>query len=351
MSEKGVGHSVRKFLFIVKRKFKNLRLRISGKPLYTKKQFDIFNKLESGDLILGKMPMSDSELYDVPDGHRHRPYLVIKKKSDKVICLQGSHRQYSDDRETFKINIADFGQYNGDTFFSISEYYEIPVENINKNIGSLTDKQLKALQRMLMLGENKNKDAVHFENVDNVFKFGDIVDNGKGLFLIANDKNNALKGYRLTEKPIRNAFTFSLDNKQMYTDFYSYRNLKPEFIKLVKHLPSNKVSNLKRFMREGVYVRPGDVIKDNLELYYVFKTVKNEINAYPLSRKKINHAVKVQVGKKEYYVNVRKIVKFTNLRRDRVQYTLSEKQIRQIKGERKEARVPAETKKGKNKTL
>ena len=351
MGDKSVGHSVRKFLFIVKRKIKNFRLKVSGKPLYTRKQFDIFSELKPGDLILGKMPMSDSELYDVPDGHRHRPYLVVKKEKDRVICLQGSHRQYSDDKETFKVNIANFGQYNGDTFFSISDNYEIPVENINKNIGSLTEKQLKALQRMLMVNDTGKKSAIHFENVDNVFKFGDIVDNGKGLFLITNDKNDALKGYRLTEKPIRNAFTFTLDNRQMYTDFYSYRNLRPEYIKLVKHLPSNKVSNLKHFAREGIYVRPGDVIKDNLELYYVFKTVKNEIYAYPLSRKKINNAVKLQIGKKEYYVNVRQIEKFTNLRRDRVQYVLSDKQIRQIKGERKEARVPREKSKGKKKTL
>lgn len=351
MNEKGVGHSVSKFLFIVKRKFKNLRLRISGKPLYTRKQYDIFSKLKPGDLILGKMPMSDSELYDVPDGHRHRPYLVIKKEDNKVMCLQGSHRQYSDDRETFKTNIANFGQYNGDTFFGITEKYDIPIENINKNIGSLTDKQLKALQRMLMLNETDTKAAIHFDNVTNVFKFGDIVDNNKALYLITNDKNDALKGYRLTEKPIRNAFTFSLDNRQLYTDFYSYRNLRPEYIKLIKHLPSNKVTNLKRFLREGVYVRVGDIIKDNLELYYVFKTVKNEIHTYPLSRKKINNAVKIQAGKKEYYVNVRKIEKFTNLRRDRVQYTLSDKLIRQINTGRKDARVPAETQKGKKKTL
>ena len=351
MSEKGVGHSVSKFLFIVKRKIKNFRLKVSGKPLYTKIQFDIFTKLEPGDLILGKMPMSDSELYDVPDGHRHRPYLVIKKGEKSVTCLQGSHKQYSEDDETFKTNIANFGQYNGDTFFSIAEKYEIPVENINRNIGSLTDKQLKALQRMIMLNDKDSKTAFKFEKVNNIFKFGDIVDSGKGLFLITNDKNDSLKGYRLIERPVRNSFTFSLDNKQLFIDFYSYRTLRPEYIKLVKHLSSNKISNLKRFLREGVYVRAGDVIKDKTDFYYVFKTVKNELHTYPLSRQKINNAVKVRISKKDYYINVRKIVKFTNLRRDRIYYTLSEKQMQHVSGERKEARVPQEKPKGKTKTL
>ena len=93
MSEKkGLIHSLEKFVFLVKRRIKKAKLKASGKPQYTVSQLKIFQQLQPGDLILGKMPMSDRKLYEVPDGHRHRPYLVLRKNKKTVTCLQGSHK-------------------------------------------------------------------------------------------------------------------------------------------------------------------------------------------------------------------------------------------------------------------
>ncbi len=337
MSNKGIVYSVKKFLFLFKRKTKKLKLKLAGKPQYTNKQLQIFQQLKIGDVILGKMPMSDRELYDVPDGHRHRPYLVVKKGRNAVTCLQGSHKQYSEDSDTFSINIANFGQYNGDTFFSVTDYYDIPIENINRKLMSLSEKELVRLERGLMVRSDQ-ADIIHLDNVARKFQFGDIVKSGKKEYLITNDRDNVLKGYQLTEKPVRNGFSLMVNNRHLYVDLHQFRTFNSTHLSLVRPLTDTKISELKRFIRTGIYIKPGDVIRIKYEFYYVFKTIRNEIHTYHLSTQRLENSVKIKISNRNYYVNVRNIVKFTDLKRDVVYYTLSDKLLQYINESKKKVR-------------
>ncbi|MBQ3375595.1 MAG: hypothetical protein IJG49_04205 [Erysipelotrichaceae bacterium] len=345
MSEKkGLGRTIEKFVFLVKRKFRKDKLAMRGKPQYTVNQNNIFLQLKPGDIFLGKMPMSDSELYDVPDGHRHRPYLVIKKNKKNVTALQGSHRQYGRDKETFKIILPDFGQYNGETYFSTLETFEVPIENINKYISSLTDSQMSALQRMLTVQEKGSAKINSLDNVPVKFKMGDIVSDGKNTYLVTNDKDGVAKGYLLGKKTYRNGFSIMLNNEQYHADIYQYKILNGNNLELVTTLNKNRMTELHRFLSAGVFVKVGDIIKIGNEYFYVFKTYRDEIQTYPLSNKKSANTIKVNFGKKEMYLNPRKVVKFSNLRRDVVYYSGNEKLINYVNINRKNIKVKEDKK-------
>ncbi|MBQ1303486.1 MAG: hypothetical protein IIY51_01120 [Erysipelotrichaceae bacterium] len=340
MSEKkGLIHSLEKFVFLVKRRIKKAKLKASGKPQYTVSQLKIFQQLQPGDLILGKMPMSDRKLYEVPDGHRHRPYLVLRKNKKTVTCLQGSHKQYSDDKETFKTTIPDFGQYEGVSYFSTLEYYELPIENINKLIGSLSETQKQALERKLLIMESASRHVTHLDNMDQVIRIGDIIRSRNTLYLITNDRDNIPKGYALSEKKIRNSFNVTVDNVQYYTDLHDYKIFNPAEIQLTGAIPKEKINDLRRFISNGAFVGVGDIINVKNQYYYVFKTVKNEVHAYPLNTKQTVNTIKVNFHNKEFYLNPRKIVRFSDLRRDVVVYSANEKMRKYININRKKIAV------------
>lgn len=340
MSEKkGLMHSLGKLVFLVKRKIKKARLKASGKPQYTVNQLKIFQQLQPGDLILGKMPMSDRKLYEVPDGHRHRPYLVLKKNKKTVTCLQGSHKQYSDDKETFKTTIPDFGQYDGESYFSTLEYYEIPIENINKLIGSLSETQKQALERKLLIMESASRRVIHLDRMDQVIRIGDIIRSKNKLYLITNDRDNIPKGYALSERKIRNSFAVTVDSVQYYADLHDYKIFNPAEIQLTGAIPKNKISDLHRFVSNGAFVGVGDIINVKNQYYYVFKTLKNEVQVYPLSEKQSANTIKVNFSKKEMFLNPRKIVRFSDLRRDVVVYSANEKMKKYININRKKIAV------------
>ena len=340
MSEKkGLAYSLEKFVFLVKRKIKQVKLKASGKPQYTVNQLKMFQRLQPGDLFLGKMPLSDRKLYEVPDGHRHRPYLVIKKNKDTITALQGSHKQYSDDKETFKVTIPDFGQYDGETYFSTLEYFDIPIENINKELGSLTDTQKEALERKMMMMESASMNVMHLDNINKVIRIGDIVKYKNGYYIITNDKDGIPKGYSLTDKKIRNTFSFTSDNVQYYADLHDYKIFNPNELRLTGAIPKNRVNDLRRFISNGAFVGVGDIINVKNQYYYVFKTFKNEVHCYPLSSKQSENTIKINFSKKEMYLNPRKIVKFTDLRRDAVVYSGNEKMVKYVNINRKKIAV------------
>ena len=340
MSEKkGLMHSLGKFVFLVKRKIKKARLKASGKPQYTVNQLKIFQQLQPGDLILGKMPMSDRKLYEVPDGHRHRPYLVLRKNKKTVTCLQGSHKQYSDDKETFKTTIPDFGQYDGESYFSTLEFYEIPIENINKLIGSLSETQKQALERKLLIMESASRHVTHLDRMDQVIRIGDIIRSKNRLYLITNDRDNIPKGYALSERKIRNSFAVTVESVQYYADLHDYKIFNPAEIQLTGAISKNKISDLHRFVSNGAFVGVGDIINVKNQYYYVFKTLKNEVQAYPLSDRQSANTIKVNFSKKEMYLNPRRIVRFSDLRRDVVVYSANEKMRKYININRKKIAV------------
>lgn len=46
----------------------------------TKEQEEIYNKIESGDIVFCTMPYSREKLEQIPEGHRIRPYVIAKKE-------------------------------------------------------------------------------------------------------------------------------------------------------------------------------------------------------------------------------------------------------------------------------
>ena len=65
---------------------------INEKVNIAKKQKEIFEKVQSGDMIWDQMPLNKKELSEIEENHRIRPYLIVKKEKNFLFCYQSSSK-------------------------------------------------------------------------------------------------------------------------------------------------------------------------------------------------------------------------------------------------------------------
>lgn len=75
-----------KNIFVTKKKFEEISKKIRGIDLYSEEQSILFNYLKEADVVFCHMPLKASTLYDIPEGHRTRPYVIVRKDDN---CLYG----------------------------------------------------------------------------------------------------------------------------------------------------------------------------------------------------------------------------------------------------------------------
>ena len=56
------------------------------------KQVEIFAKTQAGDMLWCSMPLSKKEISKIDINHRIRPYLVVKKEKNFLLCYQSSSK-------------------------------------------------------------------------------------------------------------------------------------------------------------------------------------------------------------------------------------------------------------------
>lgn len=56
-------------------------------------QIGLFEDLDFGDIVYAKMPLTASELEQVPEGHQARPYFVVGKRGRYVLAVPGTSKE------------------------------------------------------------------------------------------------------------------------------------------------------------------------------------------------------------------------------------------------------------------
>lgn len=64
--------------------------KINNKLCTAGQQRKIFQETQIGDLLWCKMPLPKKQLKQIEESHRIRPYLVIEKKPNFLLCYQST---------------------------------------------------------------------------------------------------------------------------------------------------------------------------------------------------------------------------------------------------------------------
>ena len=68
---------------------KNIYYKIKSSKL----QRENFSRIKPGDMIWAKMPLKRRKLKEILEEHRVRPYLVVRKDKNCLICYQSSSKK------------------------------------------------------------------------------------------------------------------------------------------------------------------------------------------------------------------------------------------------------------------
>ena len=123
-------------------------------------QKDIFNQIQPGTVIYCDMPLNQDRLMHIPEGHRTRPYVIVKKGEKNVYgyaCATHLRSSLTYD-QLFKLeNFAyqkDIQKYV-DSFVQLDKPFRIPISNILDLFYELDEKTLFDIELQIRALEKK----------------------------------------------------------------------------------------------------------------------------------------------------------------------------------------------------
>lgn len=269
-----IKNLIEKIKFVLNRKFLKIKNVVNKTP-YTESQKRVFDEIHPGELIYAEMPLGDAALYDVPEGHRVRPYVVVRKEKDRLICYPSSHKKgnYKNKfREfAFKKSRNDTRFKGGrkvateqDSYIDLYKVSEIKIEKLISIFMHPKEGESERLERQLTILKNQGKGAYTMD-IAFPLKEGDLVILGpyKYGFIYSTHKDDifAHPAYKKVKK-------FEMDNfvKAYYGTYYYFVDTKTQ-IKLNKE-------NSRHLINSMDYSEFSKFIQDKKSLKYEEKKEK-----------------------------------------------------------------------------
>ncbi|MDO5649980.1 MAG: hypothetical protein Q4G11_05185, partial [Gallicola sp.] len=156
--------------FVWTRRWTRIKKRILGQKLYSPEQKALFDRIKIGQVVYAEMPLADKSLFDIPEGHRCRPYIVTGKTASSLFCHAGSHKKsnYLTNKNTFKLhrslNTTHYRQgkernSKNDSYYDLSEVKELPIEKLLYFFQQPFESDLMQLERQLTVLKNEEKNV------------------------------------------------------------------------------------------------------------------------------------------------------------------------------------------------
>lgn len=191
-------------------------------------QKTLFKKINVGDLVWARMPLSKKELKNIEKPHWVRPYLVASKDKYNIYgyASSSSSRQNRgfNNYEEYCIPKTRYKQ-NKSSWLSLVNLYKIPLYNIKSKYQTLSEFDLKNIQKRLKLCNNKKIDL----SLGNYFAVGDVISFDNQLFYIYSADNVFLYTFFVSEyssSTHKNYTKIIINHKTYYADFKKFQYFK-----------------------------------------------------------------------------------------------------------------------------
>ena len=259
---------------------------------YSQEQKDIFDRLQTGDLVYSWMPLSDEELEKVPEGHRFRPYYVVCKYEDYVdVCMCTSTPIEKDNEFTFyMLSNYTYENLTKESYLDLKHIYKLPIDCLINYLGHVTGNDFNEINKRLYKCNNGAFVKRYGKN-DKYKKptVGDIVmKNGLHLLVVA-DIGKYYRVIRIRPKDNGSGDGFYVkvgktNWKVLKKDGYRMFLEKEQSSKIYHTLNKGEFSKVRKYLDSfgGTYCIPKGFIfrigKD--KYYYSYGTYNNKTQAY-----------------------------------------------------------------------
>ena len=158
---------------IIKQLYNNIIRRVA----MNKEKRVIFNGTQKGDMLWCNMPLAKKQLKEIEETHRVRPYLVVEKGQNFLLCYQSSSKNREELNNYQKYFINDKKYRNKkDSWIDLTEVQKIKIKNIQSPYIKLSQIDIKKIEKRIWISQN-------LEDINKILEF----------FVEINIQNNTIK--------------------------------------------------------------------------------------------------------------------------------------------------------------
>ena len=186
----------------------------------TDEQKTLFKKLQKGDMMWAKMPLSNKELEKIEENHRIRPYLIVEKDKNYFICYQSSSKSRTkfNNYEEYFVNKFKYNKKK-DSWIDLTKTFEIPMNNIKSEYIRLDEFDIREIEKRLSIEFNRgNKSILKFCTLIYVDVGNVIIKENMQYYVYAED-NIFIYCLKIQKKKEENLNTIIINKKTYYADF------------------------------------------------------------------------------------------------------------------------------------
>lgn len=205
---------------------KQIYNRLKEKRQLRQKQKEIFEKTQIGDVLWCSMPLSKRELRKIEISHRNRPYLVVKKEKNFLLCYQSSskNRENINNYEKYAINS---GKYKNKktSWIDLRHIKKIKIKNIQSEFMKLNQIDIKKIEKRICMRQNNgNHQIIRFQEPIYIEEGDVITKENKSYYVYAGDNVNVYC-FRIQKKKNKNQKfeKIKINTRSYYTDFKELR--------------------------------------------------------------------------------------------------------------------------------
>lgn len=231
----------------------------------TDEQKALFHKLQAGDMVWAKMPLTNKELKKMEESHRIRPYLIVEKNESYLTCYQSSSksRRQFNNYEEFNVNRFKYRKKR-DSWIDLTKTFEIPINNIESKYIQLDEIDIKKIEKRLSIEFNReNKEITRFDKSIYI-NVGDVIVKNNTQYYIYEEDNIFIYCLKIQKKKKEKLKAIIINRKTYYINFkdkISFR--RNEKMKIINIANSDEILMIENQMN--------DFKKNNKE------KIKNEI--------------------------------------------------------------------------
>lgn len=187
-------------------------------------------------MIWAKMPLRKKELRKIEESHRVRPYLVVRKTKNMLICYQSSSKPsvILNNYEEYYIKKEKYKKKK-DSFLNFTKAIMLPICNIENMYITLNDFDLKEIEKRLQILENRENKNVERFYINIEIGKGDVVLYNKEIYYIYAADNSYVYGIKIHKRN-----TYKQDNDKIFVNRKTYyiihNNMKKVAIKRIANL-------------------------------------------------------------------------------------------------------------------
>ena len=175
---------------------------INEKVNIVKKQKEIFENIQVGEMIWAQMPLNKKELSEIEESHRIRPYLIVKKEKNFLFCYQSSSKSRK--------------QYN-----NYEEYCLNKLKYKNKKDSWLDLKSIKRIEKRICIEQNRGNSEVIKFNKSIYIEIGDVILYNEKLYYVYSEDNVNIYCFEIHKRKKENVIeeNIIINRKTYYTNF------------------------------------------------------------------------------------------------------------------------------------